>query len=141
MKAVNVFWRWALASAVVLGLGCSSPLYLNLYNHAETDLTIYVEGRTYQFPKNSQVTVKYPKSQTIKIAAGDVAWAYTVASAPRRYESPLWAGSSEFEIYCQIEPDGRIYILIPKTVIPTSSLPPQPADFPLVPVKSGGVVK
>lgn len=124
------------ASAVFLLPGCSAPMFLTLYNHTGVPLTVHVADRKFEIGINSPLTIKYPGTDVMEIGDGNQVWEYKVIVPPKKYCRPIWAGSTELEIYGQIEPDGLIYALKPNTVLPTRDLPPQPSGYPLRSVRT-----
>ena len=123
-----------LAFVTFLVSSCSSIPIIVLFNNSGKNFTIYADDKVYYVKKESVIEVEYPSSQTMKIEDEGDTWEYKFTYPPREYMPGRLLRM--YEIHCQIEPDGSIYVLKPGVSMPVKGLPPQPDGFPLVPTQS-----
>jgi hypothetical protein len=124
---------WVLVVVyAVLSSGCPPTLHMILYNHVGADLSVGTEGELVLLLKESSGRFVYrTDSRGLKIKNVGTEWIYDLPIPPREYlQLARWTG---YEITCQIEPDGGIYLLKPGIVPPASELTQQPEGFPLKP--------
>ncbi len=120
---------------LVLGFftSCSREARIKLYNHTGSDVVIQVEGETYSIANGRIKTFIFPaKSKKLSIMINDTIWDYSVQYPPIDYCSPTAASI----IHMQLEPDGQLYVFLPKTLFPVTDISSQPKGFPLIPKKT-----
>lgn len=113
---------------------CQMPPLIVLFNNSGRDITVYAEGRSYQVNKGATTEIQYPgNEQKMRIDNGVGSLEYKVL-----YPPPAYMSSRVFTAYvinCQIEADGFIYVLPSPASMPAKDLLPQPAGFPLKPIR------
>jgi len=123
---------------VIISIGSCVPFtYIVAFNHTGKDLTVTADEKSYALSANSSAEILYPGfTREIKLASQDKAvWVYKIEVLPQEHMKGRWF--SQY-IFCQIEPDGRIYLVKPNTQMPIQALPIQPAGYPLIPLLKPG---
>jgi hypothetical protein len=126
-----------LLSALALCLmvvSCSRGFIFKAFNNSGQDLVIVsYDGKLvpheFRVAVGESVDVQFPTKLTIKHSNGE--WEYDLVRTDKRYHYTRTGGLRVQDI--QIEADGAIYLLPPKTKQAGRQFPPQPDGFPIRP--------
>jgi hypothetical protein len=126
-----------LLSALLLCLtvvSCSRGFIFKAFNNSGQDLVIVsYDGKLvpheFHVASAASVDVQFPTQLRIKHPNGE--WKYDLARTDNRYHYTRAGGLRVQDI--QIEADGAIYLLLPKTKQAAKQFPPQPDGYPIRP--------
>jgi hypothetical protein len=123
----------ALALCVTV-VSCSRGFIFKAINNSGQNLVIVsYDGKLvpHEFPvaTGSSVDVQFPTQLSIKHSKGE--WKYDLVRTDKRYYYTRSGGLRVQDI--QIEADGAIYLLQPKTKQAVRQFPQQPDGFPIRP--------
>jgi hypothetical protein len=112
--------RGLVVTATLICISSCVPQFeFTLFNHSGRDLVLLVNHRTFPVRKDDAISVGELRL-TLTITSGQDNWEYEPGKArmiPRDY----WGwGFTAYEIRCQIEPNGSIYILGPNESMPAN---------------------
>ncbi len=133
----RVFLSYLLLFIFASFFGCSKPTYLILYNNTGNDIEIKFSGTantSFKVDKNSKIKIldpSYADAFRITVNTKELYYSYKPKSPPEEFVEEV---AGEKRIYCQIEPDGTIYILTTGS-FPVKVFLAQPEGFPLCPSK------
>jgi hypothetical protein len=123
-------------SLFLLFCGCTKTPYLVLFNNSGRSITINSEGTIYVVASGAAKEVQYPGNTEL----------LTINSTPKtkreykvRYPDKAYMNGNKF--YVQIESDGSIYVIPPRSQVPVKQFVAQPDGFPWRPKVLTGVWK
>ena len=121
-------------SLSLLVLSCSRGFVYKVFNNSGQDIVVMSYDsasvlKSIPLQNRQARDVPFPSKLIIRNASRD--WKYTLPLYRSEYEYTRAAGFRVQDV--QIEPNGSIYLLLPKTTAPVAQFPPQPPNFPLTP--------
>jgi hypothetical protein len=124
----------AVLALCLMGMSCSRGFIFKALNNSGQDLVIVsYDGKLapHEFPvaAGASVDVQFPTQLSIRHSKGE--WKYTLVQAGDRYAYSRMGGLRVQDI--QIQADGQIYLLQPKTRNAVKQFPPQPDGYPMCP--------
>ncbi len=137
LKTVANAMKKILLLALALGLtvvSCSRGFVVKAFNNSGEDLVIVSydgERVPHEFSVAARASVDVQFSNQLSINHTKGEWKYDLVRTDQRYHYNRAGGLRVQDI--QIDTDGAIYLLLPKTKKTVKQFPPQPDGYPIRP--------
>jgi hypothetical protein len=118
--------------------GCSKDLRIFLINNTGAEIRLIVDSQNVQIDQGQHATFIYPRERNdwkLKILVNGQEYLFAM---PKTLEGYPWAAHDNTGVHAQIEPDLRIYMVLPSDVDVVNTWNRSNlciAGFPLFPIK------
>ena len=129
--------RTRIATQAPLGLlllqSCSANPIFHVFNNTQASI-LFLVGRE-EYTASPMAGVSFALTIPFEASLTDCNLIYTTTHPPEEY---IGSGFTRAHIYAQVEPGGKLYLMLPeeKTAIDAATYP-QPDGYPITPTMSG----
>ena len=129
----------ALLIATLMTGGCTLELTCDLYNNTGLVLIVTIfpsAEKNKELKVAPRASVRLPKCDLsqYRVMADGKAWKYDSIQPPEEFIKTVGVGPWSQRIFQgQLEPDGKVFAILPNVQVPTRLLNKQPDGFPITP--------
>ena len=115
---------------------CSRAVVFHMFNNTELDIEVLTRDSVgkvtrHHILKNQSEQLQF--TDHLIVNDGTNRWEYEVKSVPKFKKYMTSESFGPLRVDIQLEKDGSIFVLAPKSTIPASNFPDQPDGYPLRP--------